>query len=84
MPDDLVAIDQGFDDLIASGDENDSGMSLEQMAELGESYQPDAKQAPELYAGVRLAERIITPQNAFLIQDAMRDVIRRGTSYNFV
>ena len=79
VPDDLVAIDQGFDDLIASGDENDSGMSLEQMAELGESYQPDAKQAPELYAGVRLAERIITPQNAFLIQDAMRDVIRRGT-----
>ena len=80
VPDDLVAIDQGFDDLIASGDANsDFGMSLEQMAELGESYQPDAKQVPELYAGVRLAERIITPQNAFLIQDAMRDVIRRGT-----
>jgi penicillin-binding protein 1A len=49
------------------------------MADLGESCQPDAKVAPELFDDVKLAERIITPQNAFLIQDAMRDVIRRGT-----
>jgi penicillin-binding protein 1A len=56
-----------------------SAVSLEQMADLGESYQPDAKVAPELFDDVKLAERIITPQNAFLIQDAMRDVIRRGT-----
>jgi penicillin-binding protein 1A len=54
-------------------------VSLEQMAEMGEAYQPDATLAPELFADVRKAERIITPQNAFLIQDAMRDVIRRGT-----
>ncbi len=53
--------------------------SLEQMAEMGESYQPDATLAPELFAEVNKAERIISPQNAFLIQDAMRDVIRRGT-----
>ena len=53
--------------------------SLEQMAEMGESYQPDATLAPELFADVKKAERIISPQNAFLIQDAMRDVIRRGT-----
>jgi penicillin-binding protein 1A len=53
--------------------------SLEQMAEMGESYQPDATLAPELFADVNKAERIISPQNAFLIQDAMRDVIRRGT-----
>jgi penicillin-binding protein 1A len=53
--------------------------SLEQMAEMGESYQPDASVAPELFENVRAAERIISPQNAFLIQDAMRDVIRRGT-----
>jgi penicillin-binding protein 1A len=49
------------------------------MAELGESYQPDATLAPELFTDVKAAERIISPQNAFLIQDAMRDVIRRGT-----
>ena len=46
---------------------------------MGESYQPDATLAPELFADVKIAERIISPQNAFLIQDAMRDVIRRGT-----
>ena len=54
--------------------------SLEQMAEMGESYQPDATLAPELFADVNIAERIISPQNAFLIQDAMREVIRRGTA----
>lgn len=57
----------------------ETAFALEQMAELGETYQPDANMEPELYADVKLARRIITPQNAFLIQDAMRDVIRRGT-----
>jgi penicillin-binding protein 1A len=60
-------------------EELEQTFSLEQMAELGESYQPDATLAPELFADVKKAERIISPQNAFLIQDAMRDVIRRGT-----
>lgn len=50
-----------------------------QMAELGESYRPNATAAPELFTDVRRAPRIISPQNAFLIQDAMREVIRRGT-----
>ena len=54
-------------------------ISLEQMAEVGTTYQPDAAAMPELFTDVRLAPRIITPQNAFLIQDMMRDVIRRGT-----
>jgi len=57
----------------------DGSLSMEQMAELGETYQPDATVAPKLFADVRLAKRIISPQNAFLIQDAMREVIRRGT-----
>jgi len=54
-------------------------LRLEQMADVGDSYQPDAKVSPELFADVNLAPRIITAQNAFLIQDMMRDVIRRGT-----
>ncbi len=33
----------------------------------------------ELYPMVRLAERIISPQNAYLVNDMMRGVIRRGT-----
>jgi len=53
---------------------------LEQMAEFGLSFRPDAATAPELFADIRKAERIISPQNAFLIQDAMRDVVRRGTA----
>ena len=60
-------------------DELGQFVSLEQMAEMGEVYQPDATLAPELFAEVKKAERIISPQNAFLIQDAMREVIRRGT-----
>ena len=54
-------------------------MQLEQMFDVGMTYQPDATVAPELYAQVRLAPRIISEQNAYLIQDMMRDVIRRGT-----
>ena len=58
---------------------DDGRVTLEQMADMGESYQPDAATAPELFEDVKLAERIISPQNAFLIQDAMREVIQRGT-----
>jgi len=46
---------------------------------LAESYRPDANTAPDLFESVNLAPRIMTPQIAYLIQDAMRDVIRRGT-----
>ncbi|RLA31489.1 MAG: peptidase [Gammaproteobacteria bacterium] len=59
--------------------EYETTLSLEQMAELGESYQPDATLAADLFADVNVANRIISPQIAFLIQDAMREVIRRGT-----
>ncbi len=52
---------------------------LEQMADVVETYRPDARDAPELFEGVNLAPQSITPQNAFLIQDMMRDVVRRGT-----
>jgi len=54
-------------------------MPLEAMAEIALSYQPDAAEDPQLFESVNVAPRAITPQNAFLIQDMMRDVIRRGT-----
>jgi penicillin-binding protein 1A len=63
----------GFDE------DGDEGMTLEQMAAVGESYRPDATAAPELFRGVKLAPRVISEQNAYLISDMMRDVIRRGT-----
>jgi penicillin-binding protein 1A len=52
---------------------------LARMADVALTYQPDAGTSPELFENVTLAPRIISEQNAFLIQDMMRDVIRRGT-----
>jgi penicillin-binding protein 1A len=60
-------------------DELDEILSLELMADVGETFRPDASLAPELFADVRAAPRVITAQNAYLIQDMMRDVILRGT-----
>jgi penicillin-binding protein 1A len=57
----------------------DPELVLEQMADVVEFYRPDATDAPELFEDIILAPQAITPQNAFLIQDMMREVIRRGT-----
>jgi len=54
-------------------------LSVEELSELVESYYPDANLAPDLFAEINAAPRIVTEQIAFLIQDAMREVIRRGT-----
>lgn len=54
-------------------------LDLEQMADVALEYRPDAATAPEQFANVNAAPRAISAQNAFLIQDLMRDVIRRGT-----
>ena len=60
-------------------DEEPASMSLEEMAEIANVYRPDATVDPELYKDVNLAPQAVTPQNAFLVQDMMRDVVRRGT-----
>jgi penicillin-binding protein 1A len=57
----------------------DPELLLEQMADVVLSYRPNATDVPELYEGINLAPQAISPQNAFLIQDMMRDVVRRGT-----
>jgi penicillin-binding protein 1A len=62
-----------------SGDGAKPLMSLEQMAEVALTYRPDASSAPDLFEDVQLAPRIISEQNAYLIADMMRDVIRQGT-----
>jgi penicillin-binding protein 1A len=70
------------DDYVVELDEDGNPIEafpLEQMADVALEYQPDAAAAPELFADVNAAPRVITAQNAFLIQDLMRDVIRRGT-----
>jgi len=64
---------------VADPDELDETVSLELMADVGETFRPDASLAPELFADIKAAPRVITAQNAYLIQDMMRDVILRGT-----
>lgn len=54
-------------------------LSVEQFAAMAESYRPDANKAPELFEHINVARRIMSPQIAFLIQDAMREVITNGT-----
>jgi penicillin-binding protein 1A len=57
----------------------DQALQFELMADIAEDYRPDASVEPELFADINAAPRAISAQNAFLVQDMMRDVIRRGT-----
>ena len=64
---------------VIPGDEPTEPVSLEEMAEISTAYHPDATVDPQLYSDVNVAPQAISPQNAFLVQDMMRDVVRRGT-----
>ena len=55
------------------------GLELENMVDIIDIYKPDANFSPELFSDINLAPRIISKQNAFLMQDMLREVIRRGT-----
>jgi penicillin-binding protein 1A len=57
----------------------DEEMTFEEMADVAMTYRPDASAAPELFALTNAAPRAISAQNAYLIQDMMRDVVSRGT-----
>jgi penicillin-binding protein 1A len=59
--------------------EIDNELLLEQLVEVSLANRPDATTAPELFENVNAARRAISAQNAFLMQDMMRDVILRGT-----
>jgi len=77
VPDETApAIDS---DAANNDDPVDQEILLDQMADVVSTYRPDATVAPELYENVNLAPQAITPQNAFIVQDMMRDVVRRGT-----
>jgi len=54
-------------------------MTLDEMADIALVYRPDATVAPDLFENVNVAPQVISPQNAFLVQDMMRDVVSRGT-----
>jgi len=54
-------------------------LTIDEMIEIATVYRPDATTAPELFEDVNVAPQTVSPQNAFLVQDMMRDVILRGT-----
>ena len=54
-------------------------MRYQRIADVALDYRPDASIAPDLFADINVAPRAISAQNAYLIQDLMRDVIQRGT-----
>jgi penicillin-binding protein 1A len=52
--------------------------ATEMMAHAG-NWQPTVSEAPEFLSRAEQAPRIITAENAYLMYDMMRDVIRQGT-----
>lgn len=60
-------------------DEVPAYRSVEAMIEHADHWRPDVSEAPAFFRDRRLAPRIIPADNAFLVYDMMRDVIRRGT-----
>jgi penicillin-binding protein 1A len=54
-------------------------LTLEEMMDIAPNQRLDASTAPELFAGINAAPQAVSKQNAFLVQDMMRDVIFRGT-----
>jgi penicillin-binding protein 1A len=53
--------------------------TVEEMIEHGMSWRAGLYDAPGLFRGQRVAPRVISAENAYLVYDMMRDVIRRGT-----
>jgi len=57
----------------------DEAATLDMPLEAALGYRPAPEDQPERWAGVNAAPRAISAQNAYLVSDMMRDVIRRGT-----
>ncbi len=55
------------------------GPLFDQIVDDGLNYRPAPVEAPELFEKINVAPRAISAQNAYLVSDMMRDVVRRGT-----
>ena len=53
--------------------------SVAQMQAATFDHQPDARENPSLFADLKLAPRVVSAENAYIVYDMMRDVVRRGT-----
>ena len=76
MPPDETETGVADVDETASSDEE---RALLDMAETALTYKPDATAAPKLFEAINAAQRVVSAQNIYIVQDMMRDVIMRGT-----
>jgi penicillin-binding protein 1A len=53
--------------------------SVTEMIDHAENWHPDYAETPLFWSDRNQAQRIITSQNAYIVYDMMRDVIKRGT-----
>jgi penicillin-binding protein 1A len=74
-----VPLDAGAVSMSGGGDEPPAYASVEEMMAHGTSWRPTPAEAPRLFQDLPLAPRVVSRENAFLVYDMMRDVIRRGT-----
>ena len=64
--------------LYTEADDRDPPL-FEPVVDEGLNYRPEPVEAPQLFEDIRVAPRAISAQNAYLVSDMMRDVVRRGT-----
>jgi penicillin-binding protein 1A len=62
-----------------TGPEIPAYLDAKEMIAHAQAWQPGALEAPEFMSAEGRAPRIITAENAYLLYDMMRDVVRRGT-----
>jgi penicillin-binding protein 1A len=60
-------------------DEVPDYLTVEEMIAHGTSWRPTLTEAPAFCRNPKIAPRVISEENAFLVYDMMRDVIQRGT-----
>ncbi|MBM4221423.1 MAG: peptidase, partial [Gammaproteobacteria bacterium] len=64
---------------VRTGPEIPAYLDAREMIAHAQAWQPGALEAPAFMSEAGRAPRIITAENAYLVYDMMRDVIRRGT-----
>jgi len=64
---------------VSGADEIPAYGSVGEMIAHATDWRPTPAETPDFYRDLRPAPRVISEENAFLVYDMMRDVIRRGT-----
>ena len=67
------------DSMLANGPEIPAYQSVQEMLATAATWRPDYNETPNFWSGRNQANRVIPEQNAYIVYDMMRDVIRRGT-----